>query len=613
MRVAGRPAMRVARMSRTGGTRRARYDRGEEPITAELPRSPAAVLLYDTPDRETARLRTLAFDLDAKKHVDGAPAGRAAVERDADVLVAAIEAAGGRCIIDSGPTGGQHIWVALAEPLPLRQAAALGHALQRACPTLDPAPLANAATGCLRPPGSPHAAGGFQALHMLLADALDALDAPSGPEVLEALWALVPRASAEAQEVVAVPEGRRSLPDRWEQIAARGPAAGQFRDDASLARWFVTMAAVRASWSADEWTAAIPGWPWLASQLTSPQRLALARAEFEKARELWKKNPSVQIPDTSQSLLHGGGASDSHSANNRPQPEQIHLRLRQVRTWLQDTARSGSMSPAVHAVARAVLYFGHATESQRLQVGVRALAVAAAVSRTTAGAALWDLHELGMVSRVGEGIGRGADVWEVQLQLGDGLRPARGTVWATRPVFRVIGGHGAAEVYEALACSGRPLSSREIAGMLGRSPTTVTTHLNELAGWGLAGGGGRAGWEVGPADPDVLAHRLGAVEQQSAQIARFRQERQAWWQWLESRGLDQGGGRGPGMGQVVMLPHLSRQQHHPASARGDRAGPDAALARAVALVGSSLGGVVITGGTQNPVRVRERQLATLAP
>jgi DNA-binding IclR family transcriptional regulator len=121
-------------------------------------------------------------------------------------------------------------------------------------------------------------------------------------------------------------------------------------------------------------------------------------------------------------------------------------------------------------------------------------------------------------------------VWQIDLGLGAGLRPARGRIWATRPVFRVVdGGHGAAEVYEQLASSAGKVSARALAAALGRSPTTVTVHLQELASWGLAVGGGRGGWVLGPADPDELASRLGAAELVAAQVARFRAEREAWW------------------------------------------------------------------------------------
>jgi predicted transcriptional regulator len=383
------------------------------------------------------------------------------------------------------------------------------------------------------------------------------------------------------------------LPQRWEVLAARGPQAGEHNNDASLARWHVTLAAVRAGWSADEWVAAMPSWPWLAAQLANPRRLALARAEFLKAAAQWSGGTAVQNPDTSQHPLHGGGLHRAvASMNDDEAMALVHRRLRQVRTWLQASIRSGRLSPATHSVARGVLLFAHAGGSARIQVGVRALAIAAAVSRTTAAAALWELAELGLVRRVGRGIGRGADVWEVDLDLGDGLPPARGRIWATRGVFRIIGGHGAAEVYEALAAAGVPLSGRALAAALGRSPTTITAHLQELASWGLSDGGGRAGWVLGPADPDELALRLGAPMLMARQVAGFRAERAAWWRWLEARGLERPTKRRAGLGQVLLLPGSAPQRHSPA-ARGDRAGPDPHT-RAVDLVRTQFGGVLIS-------------------
>jgi predicted transcriptional regulator len=217
------------------------------------------------------------------------------------------------------------------------------------------------------------------------------------------------------------------------------------------------------------------------------------------------------------------------------------------------------------------------------------------VSRTTAATALWQLDKEGFISRVGRGINRGADVWEIDPALGEGLAPAVGRIWATRPVFRVIGGLGAAEVYEALTTSPAPLSGRELAGMLGRSPTTVTGYLQELQAWGLAAGGGRGGWTAGPSDPDELAVRLGAAALVAAQVAAFRAERQAWWRWLESRGVERPTARTPGIGQITLL-SAAPTQRHDAAARGDRAGPDRAVREAVELVRSVFGATLITAG-----------------
>jgi hypothetical protein len=565
-----------------------------------MPTAPAAVLLYDSTDRASARTPVLAIDLDAKLRIDGSPAGREAARRDAALIAATVERAGGTCIVSAGPTGGHHVWIPLLEPLPLAQAATLGHALRRACPTLDPAPLGNASTGCLRPPGSPHAAGGFQALLTPLPAAVASLATRNPPSVVEALWRLVPAAQSEsAPPPPGGPvEARHVLARRWEQLAAQGPAPGQYGGDASLARWHLILAAVRAGWTADEWIASVATWPWLSEQLASPRRLAMTRSEFEKAASQWRRGSSVQIPDTSQEFLHGGGArqagGESTTPGNQPQLEDIHLRLRRARTWLQTTVRAGGLSPGVHAVARAVLLFAHAGESDRIQVGVRALAIAAAVSHTTVADALWALAGTGMIERVGQGIGRGADVWEIDLDLGTGLRPATGRLWATRPVFRVIGGTATAEVYEALATAAVPLSSRELAGMLGRSPTTITAHLNELADWGLAGGGGRAGWTVGPSDADELASRLGATDLMAEQVARYRTERVAWWRWLEDKGLeDRHTRRSPGLGQVVLL-QPSPVQHHNPAARGSRAGPDT-IGDVIELLQRVLGATVVAG------------------
>lgn len=100
--------------------------------------------------------RWLAFDFDSAKY------GADAVKADAAILAAVLDELDvPYLLVQSGPTGGVHIWVLLDDAgANADDVDRLAHALQAHLPTLDISPLTNADTGCVRIPGSPHRHGG---------------------------------------------------------------------------------------------------------------------------------------------------------------------------------------------------------------------------------------------------------------------------------------------------------------------------------------------------------------------------------------------------------------------------------------------------------------------
>lgn len=158
-----RPRVRVAVVDAYGTVLNDYRDRA---IGTAAPERPWAVYLAG-PDK---RFRLLAFDLDA--HGDPAAAAR-----DADVLGGLLRDVGLPYVLcESGPTGGRHLWVGLAESVDAETVATLARLTKHLCPTLDLSPLSNAVTGCVRPPGAPHRAGGHSTV---LSGDLDALRAPT--------------------------------------------------------------------------------------------------------------------------------------------------------------------------------------------------------------------------------------------------------------------------------------------------------------------------------------------------------------------------------------------------------------------------------------------------
>ncbi|WP_420115443.1 hypothetical protein [Micromonospora sp.] len=109
---------------------------------------PYAIHLTDP----AGRFRLLGFDFDAK---------RGPVTADVARLQELLTRAGlPHVVCASGPGGGRHVWVALADPVGPATARRIALGLSRMLPSYDPTPLTNPRTGALRPPLAPHRAGG---------------------------------------------------------------------------------------------------------------------------------------------------------------------------------------------------------------------------------------------------------------------------------------------------------------------------------------------------------------------------------------------------------------------------------------------------------------------
>src|SRR3954467_10999379 len=138
----GRGRVRVAARGAAGAALNA-Y-RGEIPVTEPPPGRPYAVYLADA----DGEYWLLGFDLDS---------GRGPVREDLVELRALLDRAGLPHLVGaSGPGGGRHVWIGLAEAVSGPLVARLADALAARLPSLDTAPLRTPRTGCLRPPGAPH-------------------------------------------------------------------------------------------------------------------------------------------------------------------------------------------------------------------------------------------------------------------------------------------------------------------------------------------------------------------------------------------------------------------------------------------------------------------------
>jgi hypothetical protein len=120
------------------------------PVSGAVPLTPWAVYLAD----RQGRFRLWCADLDAK-------GGAVAAEADADRLSALLGGLGvPHLVCRSGPSGGRHVWVGLAEAVDADLVGVWARLLRGWLASLDVSALLNPATGCVRPPGAPHRHGG---------------------------------------------------------------------------------------------------------------------------------------------------------------------------------------------------------------------------------------------------------------------------------------------------------------------------------------------------------------------------------------------------------------------------------------------------------------------
>lgn len=120
------------------------------------PARPVAMHLAPWQDHRRSGFRYWVGDCDAKV-VDAAQA-----DADAQLLSDIAELCGIQTVTScSGPSAGRHVWMAAGQELiPTELALRIADAAERCCPTFDRSPMTNARTGSVRPPGSPHRAGG---------------------------------------------------------------------------------------------------------------------------------------------------------------------------------------------------------------------------------------------------------------------------------------------------------------------------------------------------------------------------------------------------------------------------------------------------------------------
>lgn len=212
-------------------------------IDDDAPATPWAMYLAD----DAHRYRFLCFDLDASRGNAAYDAGKLSHwldELNIEHLLA-----------QSGPAGGRHVWIALSDPLVAHVVRELAQLAAQLLPSLDPTALNNPATGCVRPPGSPHRSGGMSApltpLQALttptvtaeLVDDLRGFLVDAGAEVVTGATSIVRGMAIDADGHPHITGAKRPLSARVAALLEQPPA-----EDASYTLAIVLAGCAHARW-----------------------------------------------------------------------------------------------------------------------------------------------------------------------------------------------------------------------------------------------------------------------------------------------------------------------------------------------------------------------------
>jgi hypothetical protein len=581
-----RPSVRVAVADASGavlnqyGTHRR--------TTADTPVRPWAVYLAGSDHR----YRLLAFDLDAKT-----PDSAAAAARDAETLAGLLDDAGlSPVICASGPSGGRHVWAALADSVDADTVATLARLARHLCPTLDLAPLTNPATGCVRPPGSPHRAGGTSTL---VTGDLNSLLAPTGTAaavraLVEHLAALVgaaePSGPLEANRPLPLDDhGHPYLPGPRRELAAVSRAALEedaSSGDASAVLWRVLIGAAAARWKHADVAALVPTSPGLEhlrshrlSTGTSTQRVSREPREVAAtlARQ-WAK-AVAHVATTPRQI------GEDPTFDARADAIAAHVRDVQSRADAAAGRWGQGRGPADRRVLDVLSLLALQALTPDLEADIRRLGLLAGIGRETARVALYRLAADGWITRIQDSEGSRGARWRLHPH-GDihskecmgrsqaDPRPAgagaaerltllKTLIHRTRAcahdVF-TLGpglGHAAGNLYARATATPRTLA--QFVQDLGTTTDHAARLLDRLTDTGLFSHS-PAGWFRKASDSrPAAAKRLRVHGRLAERGARYSLERELWAWWQAELGWMQAprrtaASRRAGPGQLSLLP-----------------------------------------------------------
>ena len=477
------------------------------------------------------------------------------VRAQAEALAGLVARCGGQVLADVSPSGGRHVYVLFAAPLPWLELRDVARALALRFPAIDTAPMSSLG-GQISPPGSRHKSGGWRVLSTPVDSAAEVAGHPNGPEVWAALLAelaaelrqverhvhAADMSTAEAElDDTGVPwaprlGGRALLGAELEQIARTGRGDRVRHAGRSEARMAILGAAAARGWRLAEVQSAIACGAWkglgaLYARTSEPGRLErLLPYEWQKAIGFvsGEKNPRT---------WH---TSDSHT---RPPADESGLAAEygHIRQWMTVTLcaaedpervkRWGRRAIAVRLVLLALGQAAMVSGSSTIEFGTRNLALHSALSHRTVSRVLRLLREEPdpLIDLVSARQMARADRYALRIpdRYADSVRWRRrraGRIEAAHPAFLALGGTSAL-VYQVLDQA--EARGTEVARAARLSASATAVALRVLAEHGLADRG-PSGWRRGAVALGDVAESTGAADLQREREDRYKQDRESW-------------------------------------------------------------------------------------
>ena len=379
------------------------------PTRSIAPDGPWALPLTDN----AGGFRFLCFDLDAK---DGNP------QRDAHRLTRWLDQLAITYVVCvSGPSGGRHVWVALTAAADAALVNQLARRAKTVLPSLDLSPLTNDTTGAVRPPLSPHRAGGHSqplgSVEVLLTPSttpqrlaqLDEWLQEEGVELPPAPQTSRPRGvDVDADGHPYLAGDRRDLSPRIRELLASPPAA-----DTSATMAQIFLAAANARWRRADVAALVRTYPALEHART--RRHAGTRVPRTDVGQRHVIDGAWRMAVAYAATHPGNGAGDDPTFPQREEHVVAALTRAQERAdalpgmWGADhtsTAHRAARGSAAHrAVLDALCLYMAQAVSLEIEADTRRLALDTGWGRTTAQNALTALQEAGWIRRTAEATG----------------------------------------------------------------------------------------------------------------------------------------------------------------------------------------------------------------
>jgi hypothetical protein len=244
--IAGTPHVRI---SRDGGrTYPARHVRR---IPAKPPDQPCTVPVYDPGaatgwmlalDLDPGRLACDVHDTAVGHHHEHRAVPADEVRAQTEAVAGLVARCGGQVLADVSPSGGRHVYVLFAVPLPWLELRDVARALALRFPSIDTAPMASLG-GQISPPGSRHKSGGWRVLSTRIDIAVAAVERLNGPEVWAGLLAelaaelrQVETGAARADSAAVAEPDDTGVP--WvPRLGGRAPLGAELEQVARTGRW----------------------------------------------------------------------------------------------------------------------------------------------------------------------------------------------------------------------------------------------------------------------------------------------------------------------------------------------------------------------------------------